>query len=470
MVVAHPEYRPERAISDEESSIMIVTKKCLPRRTVLRGLGAMIGLPFLDSMVPAFAAVRNTAAKPVRRLSVVYAPMGMNMGKWTPPAEGMLQLSPILEPVAPFQDRLLVLSGLDSREAVANDASPHPRCQTSWLTGARANRTEGVDIRAGISMDQIAAEAFGNETPLASLELALEAVDTMNGGCAAGGYSCAYSSTIAWRTPTTPLPMEHNPRAVFERLFGANGTTDRHARLSQMQRDRSVLDAVTAKVARLEKELGADDRTKLAQYLDAVRDVERRIQKGEQQVGQELPVLERPAGVPASFEEHAKLMYELLVLAYQCDLTRVSTFLYAREGSLRSFPEIGVPDAWHPLSHHSNSPEKLEKLARIQTYHVKMFAHFLGKLRSTPDGDGSLLDHTLILYGSGMSNSDVHLPMDVPTMVIGGPTFQLNANRHLRYEKGTPLANLHLTLLDKVGVPVEHFGDSTGELNLLSAL
>jgi hypothetical protein len=449
---------------------MMITKKYLPRRTVLRGLGAALALPLLDSMTPAFAGVRDTAAKAVRRLGVIYVPMGMNMAKWTPPTEGALELTPILEPLASFRDRLVVVSGLDSQEGTGNDNGPHPRVQAAWLTGARARQTDGIDIRAGVSMDQIAARAFANETQFASLELALEAVDTPNGGCANFGYSCAYSSTIAWSTPTTPLPMEFNPRAVFERLFGTSASTDQRTRLAQIQRNRSLLDAVTEKIARLEKRIGPGDRAKLTQYLDAVRDVERSIQKAEEQVARELPVVDRPVGVPATFEEHAKLMYDLLALAYQCDMTRVFTFLYGREASIRSFPEIGVSDGWHPVSHHGDNPVQLEKQAKINIYHMKMFAYFLEKLRSTADGDGSLLDHTTILYGSGMSDSQRHMPLNLPTLIVGGPTADIKGGRHIRYPHGTPLANLHVTLLEKVGVPAEHLGDSTGELDLLSGI
>ena len=449
---------------------MIVTKKSLARRTVLRGLGAAIALPLLDSMVPAFAAVRNTAARPVRRLSVVYAPMGMDMASWTPPAEGALELSPILGPLAAFKDRLVVLGGLDSTVADVNDNGPHPRAQTAWLTGARARRTEGVDLHAGISMDQIAAQEFGKETQLASLELALEAVDTLNGGCASYGYSCAYSNTIAWRSATTPLPMEVNPRAVFERLFGDADTTDKRERLARIQKTSSILDAVTQKIAHFQKQLGPVDRTKLDEYLEAVRDVERRIEKAEEQVDRDLPSVERPAGIPETFEAHGKLMYDLLTLAYQTDMTRVSTFLYGREASVRSFPEIGLADAWHPLSHHQNNPEQLAKQARINTFHMDLFGYFLEKLQSTPDGEGSLLDHTVLLYGSGMSDSNMHLYEDLPTLVVGGPAAQIEGDRYIRYPDGTPLANLHRTLLAKLGIPVESFGDSNGQLPMLSSV
>ena len=446
---------------------MIITKKHLPRRTVLRGLGATVALPLLDGMVPAFAALRNTAANPVRRLGVIYVGMGMYMKEWMPAAEGALQLSPILQPVAPFQDRLLVVSGLDSKEADGTDGGTHPRMQTTWLTGCRAKRTEGVGgVQAGVSMDQIVAREFGKATQLASLELAIESVDLL-GTCFAG-YSCAYMNTIAWRSPRTPLPMENNPRAVFERLFGASDTTDPRARLAEIQADRSILDSITDKVAHFQTGLGPSDRARVAQYLEAVRDVERRIQKAEEQVGRELPVVERPMGIPATYEEHAKLMFDLLAIAYQVDLTRVTSFLLGREASVRSYPEIGVPDSHHPLSHHGNDPEKLAKQAQINIMQMKLLRYFLEKLNALPDGDGSLLDHTLLLYGSGMSDSNLHIPRNVPTLVVGGgKTFQITGGRHLRFPE-KPLTNLQLTLLEKLRFPVEHFGDSTGELNLLS--
>ncbi len=443
---------------------MIVTKKSLPRRTVLRGLGAAIALPMLDCMVPAFA----DTPKAVRRLGIVYVPMGMNMPLWTPATEGPLELSVIQQPLAPFRDRVLVLSGLDSKQADAHDGGVHPRCQTAWLTGAKAFPTEGVGIRAGISMDQIAAAQFASQTQLASLEIALETFE-LAGACNFG-YSCAYNNTLCWRNDTTPLPMEVNPRVVFERMFGTADSTDRPARVAYIKKRRSILDAMTARAAALNVRIGPDDRTKVEQYLEAVRDVERRIQKAEEQLDQELPLVDQPVGVPASFEEHAKLMFDLLTLAYQTDLTRVGTFMVGKEQSNRAFPEIGVAEPHHPLSHHQNNPEKLAKQAKVNALHMQLFVQFLQKLQSTPDGDGSLLDHTLLLYGSGMSDSNLHLMWDVPTMVVGGKTFGITGGRHVRYPKGTPLANLQLTLLDKVGVHVDQFGDSTGKLNLLSDL
>jgi hypothetical protein len=446
---------------------MIVTRKHLPRRTVLRGLGAAIALPLLDGMVPAFAAIRNTAARTVRRLGVVYAANGMAMKSWRPEKVGALELAPIQMPLKPFQDRLLVVSGLDSKEADAKDTAVHARIQATWLTGVRAKRTEGPDIRLGISMDQIVAREFGDETQLASLELAMEPAD-LAGACLPG-YSCAYNNTVSWRDATTPLPMEFNPRAVFERLFGATPNTSPEARRALIERRRSILDGVTDKVAELQRRIGTGDRLKLTQYLEAVRDVERRMERAEAQADQELPEVDRPAGVPASFEEHARLMFDLLVLAYQTDLTRVSTFALGRELSIRTFPEIGVPDPHHPLSHHQNDPVKLAKLAKIQTFHMQLFAEFLGKLQATPDGDGTLLDQTLLFYGAGMSDSNLHYMYDLPALVVGGPNFRIKTGRHLAYGD-TPLANLQLTLLDKLGLPVERFGDSTGQLNLLSDL
>ena len=440
---------------------MIVTKKSLPRRTVLRGMGAAIALPFLDSMVPAFAY----APEPVRRLGIVYVPMGMNMPLWTPATEGPLELSVIQQPLAPFQDRVLVLSGLDSKEADAHDGGVHPRCQTAWLTGAKAFPTEGVGIRAGISMDQIAAAQLANETQLASLEIATETFE-LAGACNFG-YSCAYNNTLCWRNDTTPLPMEVNPRVVFERMFGTADSTEKPARMAYITKRKSILDAMTERAAALNVQLGPDDRTKVDQYLDAVRDVERRIQKAEEQIDQELPLVDQPVGVPASYEEHTQLLFDLLTLAYQTDLTRVGTFMVGKEQSNRAFPQIGVAEPYHPLSHHQNNPEKLAKQAKVNALHMQLFVQFLQKLQSTPDGDGSLLDHTLLLYGSGMSDSNLHLMWDVPTMVVGGKTFGISGGRHIRYPEATPLANLQLTLLDKMGVHVDQFGDSTGELNLM---
>ena len=446
----------------------IITKKSLPRRTVLRGLGATLALPLLDSMVPALAAAKAKMA--VRRLGAIYVPNGMNVWQWTPTVEGAtFGLTPILQPLAPFRDQVVVLSGMANKEAdglPGEGTGDHSRSQAAFLTGTHAKKTEGADIRAGVSVDQIVARELGRQTQLQSLELGLESVP-LAGGCE-DAYSCAYSGTIAWRSETTPLPMEANPRAVFEQLFGASESTDKQTRLLRLQRDSSILDAVSAELADLERDLGVPDHRKLTEYLDAVRDIERRIQLAEEQIDRELPAVDRPRGIPESFGEHATLMFDLMALAYQTDLTRVCTFLMGREKSVRTYPEIGVPEPHHPVSHHQKQPEMLQKLAKVNTYHVQMFAHLLEKLQSTPDGDGSLLDHVMIVYGAGMSNSDNHFHHDLPILVAGGGAGQIQGGRHLRLPYDTPLANLHLTLIDKMGIPVERFGDSEGKIELLS--
>ncbi len=449
---------------------MIITKKAIPRRTVLRGLGATVALPFLDGMVPAFAASRSAVAKPRTRLGLVYVPHGAVMNNWTPAAEGAgFELTPILQPLAPFRDRLLVLTGLDNKPALALQGEPaggHGRIGAAFLTGVHAKPTEGADFRAGVSIDQIAAAHLGEETQLASLELGLESTE-LAGACDVG-FSCAYVNTICWRSPTMPLPMENNPRAVFERLFGDADTLNPSARVARIRRDRSILDSVTQKVADLQRGLGSPDRGKLNEYLEAIRDSERRIQKAEVQSARELPLVDAPSGsIPASFEDYAKLMFDLQVLAYQCDLTRVITFMIGKELSGRTYPEIGVPDPHHPLSHHQNDPQKLDKLGRINTLHLQLFAYYLEKLRSTPDGDGSLLDHMVLLYGSGMGDSNLHDPRNLPILVVGGAG-QITGGRHVKYAKETPLTNLYMTVLNKVGVPVERIGDSTGSVEHLS--
>ncbi len=446
----------------------LITGKHLARRTFLRGLGVSVALPFLDGMVPAFALQRQTA--PAKRFGAVYVPNGVEMRMWTPKAEGAgFGLSPILEPLAPFRDQTFVLSGLADKVAVplpGEGIGDHARASSTWLTGVRVKKTEGPDIRAGVSLDQLAAQHLGKETQLASLELALDSVEVL-GACDAG-YSCAYANTIAWRTPTTPLPMENNPRAVFERMFGASDSTDPATRQARLQQDRSILDFVTDEVKALNRALGAGDQGKLSEYLEAVRDVERRIQTAERQSTRELPVVEQPLGIPATFDAHARLMYDLLALAYQCDLTRVGTFMIGKEVSGRSYPEIGVPDGHHACSHHQNDPAKLEKLAKINRFHMEHFAYFLEKLRATPDGDGSLLDHSIFVYGSGISDGNIHFHLDLPMVVVGGGAGTLKGGRHVRYKDDTPIANLYVSLLDKLGLPMDQFGDSTGQLNYLT--
>jgi hypothetical protein len=446
---------------------MIITKKNIPRRTFLRGMGVTVALPLLDAMVPAFASAAETEAKPPVRLSIVAAPNGMNMAKWTPESEGpSYVLSPTLEPLAEFRDRLLVMTGLNNNAGDAlpgeGESAPHERAGAVFLTGVHPKR-EGI---VGTSVDQIAAKELGRHTQLASLELGLHTNDVV--GQCEKGWSCAYTNTISWRDATTPLPIESQPRAVFERLFGDSDSTDPAARLVRIRKDRSLLDSLTEGVTRLMGTVGPEDRARLTQYFDAMRDVERRIQMAEEQSSRQLPALDRPVGAPATFEEHVKLMFDLQVLAYQTDMTRVITFMMGRGQSNRSFPEIGVPDAHHPISHHQNDPEKLDKLYKINRYHSQLFAYFLERLRSTPDGDGSLLDHIAILYGSEMSDSNQHLLQNLPLVLAGGGGGQIKGGRHLRYPKDTPLTNLFLTMLDKLGLQIEKFGDSKGKLELLS--
>lgn len=446
---------------------MIITKKHLSRRTVLRGVGVSIALPLLDGMIPAFAGANEVAGKPVRRMMAVYVGNGMTVDQFTPKAEGPLEISPILQSLAPFKDQMLVLSGLNSAPVdKVQDGGIHPRCQTAWLTGTTAKKSD-YDLLAGTSMDQVAAAELGKDTQFSSLEFAMESPEGLVGNCAFG-YGCAYNNTVSWKNPTTPLPMEVDPRAVFERLFGASDSTDAVVRLAQIQKSRSILDSVIHTVTSLQSRISMDDRHKLTQYLDAVRDVERRIQKAEEQVAHELPVVDKPAGIPATFEEHAKLQFDLAALAFQTDLTRVATFMLARELSNLSYPEIGVADSHHPLSHHGQNPDRMARLAKLNTFHVKMFAHFIEKLKATPDGNGTMLDSTISFYGSGIGNSDQHDPHDLPFLIVGGQAFGIQGGKHLRYEKATPLSNAFVSILEKLDVNVEHFGDSNGKVNLLA--
>ena len=435
---------------------MIILKKKLSRRTMLRGLGASLALPLLDSMTPAFA---NTTPA-VRRLGVVYVPNGMAMKAWTPASEGAgFEMTRILKPMAAHRDRMLVLTGLNG---VASNAGVHASASTRFLTGVTPARTEN-DLQAAISIDQLVARQFGQQTQLGSLELALDENDVF-GSCDIG-FSCLYTSTIAWRDANTPLPMETNPRLVFERLFGDIGTTDPQVRLERIRKDRSLLDSLTERVAQLNREVGAGDRAKLDQYLDSVRDVERRIQMAEAQSSRELPTVAQPSGVPDTYEEHARLMFDLQLLAYQTDLTRVITFMMGRELSGRTYAEIGVPDSHHPTSHHRNDPVLYEKITRINEFHTGLFAQYLDKLDATPDGEGSLLDSMLLLYGAGMSDSNLHDNRELPLLLFGGAG-KHKGGRHIRYPAGTPVSNLHLSMLDSLGMPVESMSDSTGPLDL----
>ncbi len=446
---------------------MMISKKALSRRTVLRGLGTAVALPLLDSMLPAFTAVARSAAAPVNRFGVMYVPNGMIMQDRAPVGVGTgYQLNTTMVPLAPFRNQMTVISGLNCIPPPGTRAGDgvHARASTRFLTDVYPKITpSGGEIRAGISMDQILAKEMGKHTQLASLEMAIES--TQSAGACDQGYACDYTSTICWRGETTPLPMENNPRAVFERLFGDTGSTDQKARLSRIQQDRSILDSVVSEVARLQQSLGQGDRGKLNEYLDAIRDVERRIQKAEEQSDQELPLVAHPPGIPGAYDDHAKLLIDLQVLAYQCDLTRIITLMMGREFSGMTYPQIGVPDAHHPISHHQNQVEKVEKVAKINLYHVTLFAYMLEKLRATPDGDGSLLDHVTMIYGAGMADSNRHAPVDLPIVLAGGGAGQLRPGRHIRYPEETPLANLHLTLLDRFGVQCDRLGDSTGKLD-----
>ena len=448
--------------------MMFITKKYLPRRTVLRGLGAAVALPLLDGMVPALTAQRRTAAAPVRRFGVFYVPNGMSMPYWFPKEEGPLAaLPPTLQSLSAFKDRVLLCGGLDDESAnLVKGGGDHARSAGTFLTCVPFKITSGADVFAAISMDQIAARELSKETQLASLELGIES-NAMVGNCD-GGASCAYTNTIAWRTPTTPLPIENDPRAVFERLFGTTGSTDPKARMERLRRDRSILDAVGGELKGLELILGPGDQIKLDEYLDALRDIERRIQMAEQQSTRELPVVDQPVGVPSDYAEHAKLMMDLLALAYQTDLTRISSFMLAREVSGRAYPEIGVSDSHHPLSHHQDEPAKLERLHKINEYHFQQFTYLVEKLAALPEADGTMLDSTLFLYGTGISDSNTHFHDDLPIALVGGKATGIQGGRYVRYADDTPLANLYMTILDKLGVPVDSFGDSNGHLERLT--
>ena len=439
---------------------MAFLTKSLPRRTALRGLGATLALPFLDAMLPAFSLRARSAAMPRHRFQAFYVPNGMAMEYWLPKGEGTgFEISPILEPLAPYRNQMLVLSGLKSSWNYI-----HAGASGSFLTGtARGGKTE-IEIIADVSMDQLLARHFAGETQVASLEMSMDA--PANAGACTGNLSCVYTHTLSWRSPTQPLPMEWNPRAVFERLFGDSGSTDRTAREARLRQHKSILDSVTEKLASLKRDLGPQDHSKVDQYTEAVRDVERRLQRAEEQRDVELPTIEQPQGAPPVFEDHLALMLDLQLLAFQSDLTRVFTFMIGKEQSARPYPQIGVPEAHHPLSHHDNHPDLIAQMSKINRYHTQLFSQYLGKLRATPDGDGSLLDSMMILYGSGISNSTRHSGENLPLLVMGGGAGTLKGGRHLAYADKPSMANLLVTLMDKMGVPVDRMGGSTGKLPL----
>lgn len=450
---------------------MIITRKALSRRTLLRGFGTSIALPFLDGMVPALAAPNRAGAKPAVRMAFLYVPNGIIMKDWTPKNDGKgYELSKTLQPLAPHRERMLVLSGLDqyNGQALGDGAGDHARAGASWLTGVHPKKTQGADILAGISADQVAARELGKATTLPSLELGLE--DNRMAGNCDSGYSCAYSNTVSWKSPTMPLPPEINPRAVFERLFGDGETTDPVVRAQMARQDRSILDFVRADAARLGSGLGTGDKRKLGEYLDAVREIEVRIQKIEKQDPNAvaLPTLERPGGIPPTFEEHVNLMFDLMTIAFQADLTRVITLMIGREGGNRTYRNIGVPDAHHGLSHHFNDSTKVDKLQKIDQHHVAQLASFLQKLHTTKEGDGTLLDNCMVMYGSSLSDGNRHEHLNLPAVLAGGGGGRIKGGRHIQYKKGTPMTNLFMTMLDTAGVQPEKIGDSTGKVEHLT--
>ena len=436
---------------------MIVTKKALPRRTFLRSTGATLSLPLLDAMVPPLTALSKTPAKPVRRLGFVYVPMGSDISRWTPPGgEKLEELSPTLSSLSPVIDDITVVSNLELKNSYPGT---HATSNAGFLSAAKAKWTESTDYYLGTTADQIAAKQIGQETRLPSLEMAIDLM-SMVGQCD-NGFACVYQNNLSWSSPTTPLPAEAHPRIVFERLFGEGGSPE--DRREALRRKASLLDWVVEDAQRLQSDLGPEDRARVDQYLTSIREVERRIQKAEAESTEgALPDLDRPVGVPAAYGDHAKLMFDLQALAMQADITRVITFQLARETSTRTYPEAGVPEPHHPLTHHGNNPEKIAKVAKINGFHVSLFSAFLEKLKAIREGEGSLLDNTVYLYGSGMGNPNVHDHTNLPILVAGGATGGIRGGRHIRYSEPTPLANLHLTLLDRVGIRLDQFADSNG--------
>jgi hypothetical protein len=443
---------------------MMVFQKSIPRRTFLRGAGTMLALPLLDAMVPAFARAQ-TATAAVKRLSFFAVPNGIIMDQWTPAAAGKgFPITPVLEPFAAFRDRAVVISGLANNEARKLEfeiAGDHPRACSAYLTATHPKMTSGADIHCGVSVDQIAARQLGRQTQLPSLEIGLET--PMIGACESA-YSCVYYNTIAWKGPETPLPMENRPRAVFERLVG--DSTDPAERLARIQENRSILDLVSQDLARLMRSVGQHDRLKLDQYSEAIRSVEQQIQVAEQQSPRELPDMEKPIGIPEKFSDYAKLMLDLQVLAFQGDMTRIATFMVGHEMGGRAYPELGFGDQHHSLTHHQGDKAKIAKVLQINIFHAQLYQYFLEKMRDVPDGDGSLLDHSLLVYGSPLSDGNMHLYKDLPVLLVAGAATGIAGDRHVTYPADTPMANLYLTLLGRVGVTLERFGDSTGQLSL----
>src|SRR2546425_457148 len=443
----------------KKETVMFITKKAIPRRTFLKGAQAALALPLLDAMIPAATAWARTPAKPVPRLGFVYIPMGCDYSRWTPPGQEKLdELSPILLPLEPIKRHVTVITNTRLQNAYPGT---HDTANAAFLSAAFSKHTDSSDYFSGTTVDQIAAKEIGHETQLTSLQLAMD-LNPLTGVCN-NGYACVYQNCLSWSSPTTPLPSEAHPRIVFERLFGEGGPAS--ARRAAMRSRASLLDSFNDDIARLKQRVGTTDRVRVDQYLDSIREVERQIERAEAgAMDNTMPDLDRPVGVPAAFADHAKLMFDLQVLAFQADIARVVPFQLARELSNRTYPEIGVPDPHHPTSHHGNDPEKLLKISKINAFHVSLFAYFLEKLKSTPDGDGSLLDNTVYMYGSGLGNSSIHDHENLPILVAGGAGCGIKGGQHIRYKNGTPLANLHLTLLDRAGVHVDSFGDSNGKI------
>jgi hypothetical protein len=437
---------------------MFAMKKHISRRAVLRGAGAAVALPLLEAMVPALTASSQTAAKPIMRFGVVFVPLGERPGYWTPTKVGSdFEFTPILKPLEPFRNHMTLVSEL------CNPLDGHAVSVGAWLSGSVPFRTIAENVKCGTTIDQVIANKIGGETPFRSLELATEDFTGWIGGCDTA-YSCAYMNTISWKSPTTPLPMEINPRVVFERMFGRPGT--RIQRLARMQENRSILDSVREDIADLEKKLGTRDRARLTDYLDNVREIEQRIEKSEKNAATSATVPDAPIGIPESFDDHARLMYDLAAVAFEANITRVLTYMKSRDASQRVYPYIGVNEPHHAMSHHGNNPEKLAGLVKLNTYHVTLFGKFLERLKATPDGDGSLLDHVLMLYGSGMSESDTHLRLNLPTLLVGGAAGRLKGNRHIQAAKETPIANLMVSLANKFDCDLDKFGISTGTVEI----
>jgi uncharacterized protein DUF1552 len=442
---------------------MVITKMALPRRSFLQGIGVAIALPFLDSMVPALGAATLPAAT-AKRLGFFYVPNGMYLPNFHPKTVGSnFEYTPVLKPLEPFRKHVNVVSGLSNLGVISPNegGGVHTRAHAGWLNGVLPKRTEGADITAGKTIDQYAADKLGADTPLRSLELTTES--SFQVGNCENGYSCAYLNSTSWRTPNVPLPHERDPRVVFQRMFGDGGSVS--ARMEQMRRDRSILDSVTDSFSRLGKRVGASDRHAISDYLDSIREVEQRIQKAEaNNANAPLPTVVQPAGVPDEYDEHAKLLIDLLLLGYQADITRVSCMQIARESSQRSYPWIGVPEPHHPVSHHQNDPHNIQQKTKIDAYHLSLVARMVEKMSQMPEGDGTVLDHSILVYGAGMGDGDHHTPVDLPVVLIGGGAGTLQGGRHLQYEMNTPFMNLGLTLLEKLDVHVDKIADSTGHL------